>query len=49
MSAPNANTPSMILGHAQYAKGYVEETSKNANNQILEAWKQKLILGQLAT
>lgn len=29
MSAPNSNTPTnpgMVSGHAQYAKGYVEET-----------------------
>ncbi|PMD16519.1 hypothetical protein NA56DRAFT_580187 [Hyaloscypha hepaticicola] len=29
MSAPDANTPSMISGHAQYAKGYVAETIGN--------------------
>ncbi|KAF8861707.1 hypothetical protein BDZ45DRAFT_740169 [Acephala macrosclerotiorum] len=26
MSTPNANQASMLGGHAQYAKGYVEET-----------------------
>ncbi|PMD35761.1 hypothetical protein L207DRAFT_636967 [Hyaloscypha variabilis F] len=38
MSAPNANTPSMLGGHAQYAKGYVEETIGNVTGS--KEWQE---------
>jgi hypothetical protein len=37
MSAPDANTPSMISGHAQYAKGYVAETSKDTPSTFIKS------------
>jgi hypothetical protein len=40
MSAPNANQASMVSGHAQYAKGYVEETSKGISKKIIETWDE---------
>jgi hypothetical protein len=48
MSAPNANQASMVSGHAQYAKGYVEETSKGISKELLK-FRMRLTLEQLAT
>ncbi|KUJ06848.1 uncharacterized protein LY89DRAFT_768765 [Mollisia scopiformis] len=38
MSAPNASQPSMVTGHAQYAKGYVEETIGNVTGS--KEWQE---------
>ncbi|KAH8787668.1 hypothetical protein BGZ57DRAFT_755196 [Hyaloscypha finlandica] len=38
MSAPNTNTPSMLSGHAQYAKGYTEETIGNVTGS--KEWQE---------
>jgi len=38
MSAPNANQASLLGGHAQYAKGYVEETIGNVTGS--KEWQE---------
>ncbi|KAE8444713.1 hypothetical protein EG329_014273 [Mollisiaceae sp. DMI_Dod_QoI] len=38
MSAPNSSQASMLSGHAQYAKGYVEETIGNVTGS--KEWQE---------
>jgi uncharacterized protein YjbJ (UPF0337 family) len=38
MSSDDQNAPSMLGGHAQYAKGYVSETIGNMTGS--DAWKE---------